>query len=105
MLPRPEQRLVTSLFLGTVLSVASVKIIVLGIAKTAAPHGAFHQEISRIAATYDGPLAVVVARGPHVDLRGPLNIVVPVRENTASQRAAEVALALAKSSDSPMTAL
>jgi nucleotide-binding universal stress UspA family protein len=82
-------------------------LLILGIAKTAAPHGGFHEEIGRIAAAYDGPLAVVVARGPHVDLpqEGTLNILVPVRGNRASRRAAEVALALAKSSDSPMTAL
>ena len=56
---------------------------------------------------YEGPLAVVVARGPSVDLskEGALNILVPVRGNKVSRRAAEVALAIAKTSKSPMTAL
>ena len=36
---------------------------------------------------------------------GPLNILVPVRGNKLSRRAAEVALALAKSRDGPLTAL
>jgi Kef-type K+ transport system membrane component KefB/nucleotide-binding universal stress UspA family protein len=82
-------------------------LLVLGIAKTVEPHGGFHEEIARIAAMYEGPLAVVVARGAHVDLPedGDLNILVPVRGNKVSRRAAEVAVALTRTSDSPMTAL
>lgn len=82
-------------------------LLVLGIAKTVAPHGGFHEEIGRIAAMYDGPLAVVVARGPHADApeEGALNLLVPVRGNKVSRRAAEVALTMARTSDSPMTAL
>jgi Kef-type K+ transport system membrane component KefB/nucleotide-binding universal stress UspA family protein len=82
-------------------------LLVLGIAKTVAPQGGFDEEISRIAAMYDGPLAVVVARGPHVDTpsAGALNLLVPVRGNKVSRRAAEVGLAIARTSDSPMTAL
>jgi Kef-type K+ transport system membrane component KefB/nucleotide-binding universal stress UspA family protein len=81
-------------------------LLILGIAKTVAPHGGFHERISRIAATYDGPLAVVVARGAHVDLpeEGSLNILVPVRGNKVSRRAAEVALALTRPGDRPLTA-
>jgi Kef-type K+ transport system membrane component KefB len=82
-------------------------LLVLGIAKTVAPHGGFDEEIGRIAAMYEGPLAVVVARGPHVDVAedGALNLLVPVRGNKVSRRAAEVAVAMARTSDSPMTAL
>jgi len=82
-------------------------LLVLGIAKTVAPHGGFHEEIARIASMYEGPLAVVVARGSHVAApeEGSLNILVPVRGNKVSRRAAEVALALAQKSDSPLTAL
>jgi K+:H+ antiporter len=81
-------------------------LLILGIAKTVAPHGGFDEQISRIAATYDGPLAVVVARGAHVDLpeEGSLNILVPVRGNKVSRRAAEVALALTRPGDRPLTA-
>jgi len=76
-------------------------LLILGIAKTVAPHGGFHDEIARIAAMYEGPLAVVVARGPHVDFpeEGDLNILVPVRGNRVSRRAAEVALAMARASE------
>jgi Kef-type K+ transport system membrane component KefB/nucleotide-binding universal stress UspA family protein len=82
-------------------------LLVLGIAKTVGPHGGFGEEIARIAAMYEGPLAVVVARGPHVDSPqdGGLNILVPIRGNKVSRRAAEVALALEETSDSSMTAL
>jgi K+:H+ antiporter len=82
-------------------------LLMLGIARTEASQGGFHEEVARIAAMYEGPLAVVVARGPSVDLskEGALNILVPVRGNKVSRRAAEVALAIAKTSNSPMTAL
>ncbi|HXW72159.1 MAG TPA: cation:proton antiporter [Methylocella sp.] len=82
-------------------------LLILGIAKTVAPHGGFRDEIARLAATYEGPLAIVVARGLHADApgRGGLNILVPVRGNEASRRGAEVALALAQTSESPVTAL
>jgi Kef-type K+ transport system membrane component KefB/nucleotide-binding universal stress UspA family protein len=82
-------------------------LLVVGIAKTVTAQGGFDEEIGRIAATYEGPLAVVVARGPHVDAPGDgaMNILVPVRGNKVSRRAAEAALAMAQVSDSQMTAL
>jgi Kef-type K+ transport system membrane component KefB/nucleotide-binding universal stress UspA family protein len=82
-------------------------LLVLGMGKALGPHGGFHEEIGHIAAMYDGPLAVVVARGPHTDApeSDALNILVPVRGNKVSRRAAEVALAMARTSDSPVTAL
>ena len=82
-------------------------LLVLGIANTEAPQGGFHEEVARIAAMYEGPLAVVVARGEELQLSGEgrLNILAPVRGNKVSRRAAEVALAIAKMSNSAMTAL
>lgn len=82
-------------------------LIVIGIDRTEAQQGGFNEEIARIAAIYEGPLAVVVARGPNLDMarEEALNILVPVRGNKVSRRAAEVALAIAKMSSSPMTAL
>src|SRR5262249_32460372 len=70
-------------------------LLVLGIAKTEAPQGDFHEEIARVAAMYEGPFAVVVARGRDVELarEGALNILAPVRGNKVSRRATEVALA------------
>jgi len=81
-------------------------LLILGIAKTLMPHGGFHEQISRIAALYEGPLAVVLARGAHAQHpdEGSLNILVPVRGNKVSRRAAEVALALTRPGDRPLTA-
>jgi Kef-type K+ transport system membrane component KefB/nucleotide-binding universal stress UspA family protein len=82
-------------------------LVLLGIANSVAPRGGFPQQIARIAAFYDGPLAVVLARGAHAELpeAGPLNILVPVRGNKVSRRAAEVAFALARPTDPPVTTL
>jgi nucleotide-binding universal stress UspA family protein len=81
--------------------------LMIGVERTAAAHGGFHEQIARMAAGFDGPLAVAVARGSH--LQEPperrLNILVPVRGNKVSQRGAEVALALARAGTSAVTAL
>jgi hypothetical protein len=42
-------------------------LLALDIAKTVETHGGFHEAIARIVAMYEGLLAVVVARGAHVD--------------------------------------
>ena len=62
----------------------------IGVGRTAGAHGSFHEQIARIAAGFEGPLAVAVARGSH--LQEPpgrrLNILVPVRGNKVSRRGA-----------------
>src|SRR5208337_2659329 len=72
--------------------------LMIGVEKTTAAHGGFHEQVARMAAGFEGPLAVAVARGSH--LQEPpeqsLNILVPVRGNKVSRRGAEVALALAR---------
>ena len=82
-------------------------LLVIGVERTMAAHGGFHDEIARIAAGFEGPLAVVVARGAHPQKPPghPLNILVPVRGNKVSRRGAEVALALARAGTSAVTAL
>ena len=82
-------------------------LLILGIANTEAPEGDFDQGIARVAAMYEGPFAVVVARGLNAERAREmaLNILTPVRGNKVSRRATEVALAIAKMSNSPMTAL
>jgi nucleotide-binding universal stress UspA family protein len=81
--------------------------LVIGVERTTAAHGGFHEQIARIAAGFEGPLAVAVARGSH--LQEPpgrrLNILVPVRGNKVSRRGAEVALALARAGAGAVTAL
>jgi len=81
--------------------------LMIGVESTTAAQGGFHEQIARLAAGFDGPLAVTVARGSH--LQEPperrLNILVPVRGNKVSRRGAEVAFALARASSSAVTAL
>jgi Kef-type K+ transport system membrane component KefB/nucleotide-binding universal stress UspA family protein len=82
-------------------------LLVIGVERTTAAHGGFHEQIARMAAGFEGPLAVAVARGSH--LQEPperrLNILVPVRGNKVSRRGAEVALALARGGTCAVTAL
>jgi K+:H+ antiporter len=82
-------------------------LLVVGVERTTAAHGGFHEQITRMAAGFEGPLAVALARGSH--LQEPpgrhLNILVPVRGNKVSRRGAEVALALARAGSSAVTAL
>ena len=82
-------------------------LLMIGVERTTAAHGGFHEQIARMAAGFEGPLAVAVARGSH--LQEPperrLNILVPVRGNKVSRRGAEVALALARAGTSAVTAL
>jgi Kef-type K+ transport system membrane component KefB/nucleotide-binding universal stress UspA family protein len=82
-------------------------LLVIGVERTTAGHGGFHEQIARMAAGFEGPLAVAVARGSHLKEppKGRLNILVPVRGNKISRRGAEVALALARASSSVVTAL
>jgi nucleotide-binding universal stress UspA family protein len=81
--------------------------LVIGVARTTTDHGRFHQQIARMAAGFEGPLAVAVARGAHLQNlpQRHLNILVPVRGNKVSRRGAEVALALARAGTGAVTAL
>jgi nucleotide-binding universal stress UspA family protein len=82
-------------------------LLVIGVERTTAAHGGFHEQIARMAEGFEGPLAVAVARGAHVQ-QPPgrsLNILVPVRGNKVSRRGAEVALALARAGTGAVTAL
>lgn len=82
-------------------------LLVLGIDRTTAVRGGFHEEIARMAAGFERPIAMAVVRGSHLrqlpKLR--LNVQAPVRGNKVLHRGAEVALALARAGTSPVTAL
>ncbi len=69
--------------------------------------GDFAKAVAEIAAPFEGPVAIVAARGPHAqDPAGyHLNILVPVNGTAYAGRAAEVALAIARASDATVTAL
>jgi nucleotide-binding universal stress UspA family protein len=82
-------------------------VLMIGVETTTATHGGFHEQVARMAAGFEGPLAVAVARGSHLQKppQRRLNILVPVRGNKVSRRGAEVALALARAGAGAVTAL
>jgi nucleotide-binding universal stress UspA family protein len=82
-------------------------MLMIGVEQAVAPEGGFHPEVASIARGFEGPLAVAVARGAQLDdpLRTGLDILVPITGTEVSRRGAEVALALAQASGTPVTAL
>lgn len=71
-------------------------LLVVGIDKIAATKDRFDRKIEDIAAKFDGPLAIVAAKGKHLKQPMPdaLNILVPVSGSGVSKRGAEVAVVL-----------
>ena len=82
-------------------------LLFVGIEKIRAPNGGSHPELIRVTADFDGPLAIVAAKGVHLEEpeQGPLRILVPVNGTDVSRRAAELAIAIARVVDAPLTAL
>src|SRR5262245_715291 len=82
-------------------------LLVAGVENTRVKNGGFHQDVSRIASAFEGPLAIVAGNGDHLrrPQQSPLRILVPVTGNEVSRRAADVAIAIAHACDCPMTAL
>jgi nucleotide-binding universal stress UspA family protein len=78
-----------------------------GVENTRVKNGGFHQDVSRIASAFEGPLAIVAGSGDQLrhPQQSPLHILVPVTGNEVSRRAADVAIAIARACDCPMTAL
>jgi Kef-type K+ transport system membrane component KefB/nucleotide-binding universal stress UspA family protein len=72
-------------------------LLVVGVDKVAAKDR-FDRKIEDIAAKFEGPLAIVAAKGKHLKQPMPdhLNILVPVSGSSVSKRGAEVAVALAQ---------
>lgn len=71
-------------------------LLVVGVDKVAATKDRFDRKIEDIAATFEGPLAIVAAKGKHLKQPMPeaLNILVPVSGSGVAKRGAEVAVAL-----------
>ena len=82
-------------------------LLVAGIENTRGKSGGFHPNVSRIASAFEGPLTIVSANGDHLrqPQQSPLHLLVPVTGNEVSRRAADVAIAIARASDCPITAL
>ena len=71
-------------------------LLVVGVDKVVATKDRFDRKIEDIAATFDGPLAIVASKGRHLKEPMPegLKILVPVSGSGVSKRGAEVAVAL-----------
>jgi K+:H+ antiporter len=82
-------------------------LLFVGIEHTRAKNGGFHPDVTRIAAAFQGPLAIVAGSGVHLKQpeRSPLHVLVPLNGTEVSRRAAEVAIALARARGCPITAL
>ena len=82
-------------------------LLIVGLEKTVARRNEFHDDITKLTAGFEGPIAVVDARDKHLDqpLHGQLSILVPINGTEVSRRAAEVAIVVAQVSKAPLTAL
>ncbi len=82
-------------------------LFIIGVADTHNPKGGFGKDVSRIAATFEGPVAIVDTQDSNAErlLRGRGKIVVPVNGTEASRRAAEIAFALARASSAEVAVL
>jgi nucleotide-binding universal stress UspA family protein len=69
--------------------------------------GAFDASVDRIAARFEGPLALALARGVHVEepTNSRLNVLVPITGTEVSLQGMEVGIALARASGASITAL
>lgn len=82
-------------------------LLIVGMPNPEGRRGAFHKDLSRVALSFPGPLAIVIARGPHQDRldQKPLDILVPINGTEIARRAAELAIAVAHDSDAAVAAL
>jgi Kef-type K+ transport system membrane component KefB/nucleotide-binding universal stress UspA family protein len=81
-------------------------LMVVGLATTRGARGGFGPEITRIAAGFEGPLAVAIAGGALANGNEPIGrILIPVNGTDVSRRAAEVGFALARAGGSRLSAL
>jgi Kef-type K+ transport system membrane component KefB/nucleotide-binding universal stress UspA family protein len=82
-------------------------LLIVGLDKTVDNKNEFTDDITNLAAGFEGPIAVVEARDGQLDdpLHSRLSILVPVNGTDASRRAAEVAIAIARAAKAPLTAL
>ena len=81
--------------------------MIIGLDKTVVRKNQIHSNVANLAAGYEGPLLVVDGREEHRKhpLHGTVSILVPVNGTEVSRRAAEVAIALARATKAPLTAL
>jgi Kef-type K+ transport system membrane component KefB/nucleotide-binding universal stress UspA family protein len=82
-------------------------LLLIGLERTRGRSGRFSPGIERVASGYQGPLAIVEAKGDH--LKHPeqsgLDIVVPVNGSEMARRGAEIAIAIARVVRAPLRAI
>ena len=81
--------------------------MIVGLDKMVARKNEFHDGVTRLAAGFEGPLLIADAREEHRKhpLHGTISILLPVNGTEVSRRAAEVAIAIARATKAPVTAL
>jgi Kef-type K+ transport system membrane component KefB/nucleotide-binding universal stress UspA family protein len=83
-------------------------LLLIGLDKTTiGDNSGFHAGVNKLAAGFEGPLTIVDARSGILEdpSNSKLSIIVPVNGTETSRRAAEVAVAMARASRAPLTAL
>jgi nucleotide-binding universal stress UspA family protein len=82
-------------------------LLVVGLERTVARGNEFHGDVAKLAAGFDGPIAIADARDGLLKepLHSRLSVLVPVNGTEVSRRAAEVAIALARTNRASLTAL
>jgi Kef-type K+ transport system membrane component KefB/nucleotide-binding universal stress UspA family protein len=82
-------------------------IMIIGLDKMVVRKNQFHDDVTKLAAGFEGPLLVADAREEHRKhpLHGTVSILVPVNGTEVSRRAAEIAIAIARATKAPLTAL
>jgi Kef-type K+ transport system membrane component KefB/nucleotide-binding universal stress UspA family protein len=82
-------------------------LLVLGMEKVLGAKDGFDNKIEDVTAGFEGPLAIVAAKGGHLKppASNALKILVPVSGSGVSRRGAEIAIALARMSATPLRVL
>jgi Kef-type K+ transport system membrane component KefB/nucleotide-binding universal stress UspA family protein len=82
-------------------------LLLIGLERTRGRSGRFNPDIERIAAEFEGPLAIVEAKGRHREhpVQSDLDVVVPVNGSETARRGAELAIAIARVVRAPLRAI
>jgi Kef-type K+ transport system membrane component KefB len=82
-------------------------LLLIGLDRTRGRSGRLNPDIERIAADFEGPLALVEAKGNHREhpVQGDLDVLVPVNGGAAARRGAEIAIAIARVVRAPLRAI
>jgi K+:H+ antiporter len=82
-------------------------LLFIGLKNARGKDAGFHGDAARVASGFENPFAISDGKGVHLEQpeQSPLRILVPVNGTDVSRRAADMALAIARACDCPVTAL